>query len=72
MSAGTSMSGPTTAASASPEPIPKVATDLHVAGATAASALADQRLAGALMLYPGAIVFVVAAVLTISSSDSGR
>ena len=45
---------------------------LHVAGATAASALADQRLAGALMLYPGAIVFVVAAVLTIRSSDSGR
>jgi putative membrane protein len=45
---------------------------LHVAGATAASALADQRLAGALMLYPGAIVFVVAAVLTISASDSGR
>lgn len=38
----------------------------------AASALADQRLAGALMLYPGAIVFVVAAVLTISRSDSGR
>lgn len=45
---------------------------LHVAGATAASALADQRLAGALMLYPGAIVFVVAAVLTISNWDSGR
>ena len=45
---------------------------LHVAGATAASALADQRLAGALMLYPGAIVFVVAAVATISSSNFGR
>lgn len=45
---------------------------LHVAGATATSALADQHLAGALMLYPGAIVFVVAAVLTIGSSDSGR
>ena len=43
---------------------------VHVAGATAASALADQRLAGALMLYPGALVFVVAAVATISASDS--
>ena len=38
---------------------------LHVPGATPASALADQRLAGALMWFPGAIVFTVAAVLVI-------
>lgn len=43
---------------------------LHVAGATAASALADQSLAGALMLYPGAIVSVVAAALTIRGPES--
>jgi len=34
-------------------------------GATVSTALADQRIAGALMLYPGAILFVVAAALTI-------
>lgn len=38
---------------------------LHVPGATPASALADQRIAGALMWYPGAIIFTVAAVLVI-------
>ncbi|HEX5180152.1 MAG TPA: cytochrome c oxidase assembly protein [Gemmatimonadaceae bacterium] len=38
---------------------------LHVPGATPASALADQRLAGALMWFPGAIVFTVAAALVI-------
>lgn len=36
-----------------------------VPGATVSTALADQRIAGALMLYPGAILFVVAAALTI-------
>lgn len=36
-----------------------------VPGATVASALADQRWAGALMWFPGAIVFAVAAALTI-------
>jgi len=38
---------------------------LHVPGVTPASALADQRLAGALMWFPGAIVFTVAAALVI-------
>lgn len=38
---------------------------LHVPGATPASALADQRLAGALMWFPGAIVYAVAAMLVI-------
>jgi putative membrane protein len=36
-----------------------------VPGATVASALADQRLAGAIMWYPGAIVFALAAALTL-------
>ena len=36
-----------------------------VPGASVSTALADQRVAGALMLYPGAILFLVAAVLTI-------
>jgi len=45
---------------------------LHVPGATAASALADQGLAGALMLYPGAIVFLFAAVLTIRTRERER
>jgi putative membrane protein len=36
-----------------------------VPGATVASALADQRLAGAIMWYPGAIVFALAAAITL-------
>ncbi|HEX6965316.1 MAG TPA: cytochrome c oxidase assembly protein [Gemmatimonadaceae bacterium] len=38
---------------------------LHVPGATPASALADQRLAGAIMWFPGAVVFAIAAILVI-------
>ncbi|HSC31565.1 MAG TPA: cytochrome c oxidase assembly protein [Gemmatimonadaceae bacterium] len=40
-------------------------TYLHVPGATLDSALADQRLAGALMWYPGAVIFALAAALAI-------
>ncbi|HET7566029.1 MAG TPA: cytochrome c oxidase assembly protein, partial [Gemmatimonadaceae bacterium] len=39
---------------------------LHAPGATPASALADQRLAGVVMWFPGAVVFAMAAVLVIT------
>jgi putative membrane protein len=38
---------------------------LSAPGATLSSALVDQRLAGAIMWYPGAVVFAVAAALVI-------
>jgi cytochrome c oxidase assembly factor CtaG len=43
---------------------------LRAPGATVSSALADQQLAGALMWYPGAFVFAVAATLVIRGSMS--
>lgn len=46
-------------------------TYLHVPGATLDSALADQRLAGALMWYPGAVVFALAAALVIREDVVG-
>lgn len=38
---------------------------LHLSGLAGSSVLADQRLAGALMLFPGAVVFSLAAVLVV-------
>ena len=46
-------------------------TYLRVPGATLTSVLADQQLAGALMWYPGAVVFALAAVLAIREDDAG-
>jgi putative membrane protein len=43
---------------------------LHAPGATLASALADQRLAGALMWFPGAAVFALAAALVLQEADA--
>ncbi|HEX5386764.1 MAG TPA: cytochrome c oxidase assembly protein [Gemmatimonadales bacterium] len=43
---------------------------LHIPGATLSSALADQRLAGALMWFPGAVVFALAAALAIREGDT--
>ena len=43
---------------------------LHIPEATLASALADQRLAGAIMWLPGAIVFALAAALAMSDGDT--
>lgn len=45
---------------------------LHVPGATLSSALADQRLAGALMWFPGTVVFALAAALAIQEGDTER
>lgn len=45
---------------------------LHIPGATLSSALADQRLAGALMWFPGAVVFALAAALAIQEGDAER
>ncbi|HKV51163.1 MAG TPA: cytochrome c oxidase assembly protein [Gemmatimonadaceae bacterium] len=44
---------------------------LHVPGATLDSAVADQRLAGALMWYPGAVVFALAAAFAIREHGVG-
>jgi len=43
---------------------------LHIPGATLSSALADQRLAGALMWFPGAVVFALAAALVLQEADA--
>ncbi len=44
---------------------------LHAPGATPTSALADQRLAGALMWFPGAFVFAVAAIFVLRRPTPG-
>lgn len=46
-------------------------TYLHMPGATLDSALADQQLAGALMWYPGAVIFALAAALVIREDGVG-
>jgi cytochrome c oxidase assembly factor CtaG len=43
---------------------------LHIPGATLSSALVDQRLAGAIMWLPGAIVFALAAALVMKEGDT--
>lgn len=45
---------------------------LRIPGATLSSALVDQRLAGAIMWFAGAIVFALAAALSMREGDSDR
>jgi cytochrome c oxidase assembly factor CtaG len=45
---------------------------LHLPGATLSSALVDQRVAGAIMWFPGAIVFALAAALAMREGDTER
>lgn len=45
---------------------------LHIPGATLSSVLVDQRLAGAIMWFPGAAVFALAAALAMKDGDTDR